>query len=635
MQFLISIMGAIIAVLFLTLFNWVLVNCETTIFNTASNIEKSHKTLLADINYQLEFNRVIPGKPDQDYPIHSTVPKTTFSCNGKVEGYYADIESRCQAFRICTNTATSSQGFGFLCPNGTLFSQKLFVCDWYRNVKCNDSELYYNNNNIEVGTEFTIMQTIRLMMEYPIKMLKGDYTRYIEPHTEKNVTNQENYIKIVYDYENPNQNNKSSLLINNLGELSPDFNHIEKNETEPTNAFQRNTISEINLALNINNLAETEAINTTIHKNPDTLNKQPFRFLSQEFSTQKFQNKEALKKKNLSIDINSLYGNDQTKYLNRSNSTIKYAEHFIDKISTERNAENFELDPEDETGLKISNLTEPKYDAIKDNTEYLQNYSSNLLINGIIQTSIEPKIHEHNATVNTKKHFKNFFNKRNLQQKLITTPKVLLTTTTKNPRLHYKSLTNRLHPSISQTLHLKEKSKHEYYPISKKNVRNANTGSNIINHGLELPYQPTWESVQENLMRYQSSNGNISQSSKRYLNRKRTPSYFIATNEEKTILNLDNNTKDSLFTTYEPKRNHTQRNSFNKNDHSIKMANSSNGLLSNIFQIHLEHGNSSVFSENSVIAGAQEQPISSVLEESNNMQLKSSSQKNLNSPTKI
>lgn len=39
-------------------------------------------------------------------------------------GYYADIAARCQVFRVCANTANNtSKGFGFLCPNGTLFNQ--------------------------------------------------------------------------------------------------------------------------------------------------------------------------------------------------------------------------------------------------------------------------------------------------------------------------------------------------------------------------------------------------------------------------------------------------------------------------------------------------------------------------------
>lgn len=82
------------------------------------------------------------------------------------------MESRCQAFRICAHTARSPQGFGFLCPNGTLFSQKNFVCDWYRNVNCDDSERYYEMNEEKiVGSTHEMMERVRHMMEYPMKTI--------------------------------------------------------------------------------------------------------------------------------------------------------------------------------------------------------------------------------------------------------------------------------------------------------------------------------------------------------------------------------------------------------------------------------------------------------------------------------
>lgn len=65
-------------------------------------------------------------------------------------GYYADVEARCQVFRVCANTDDSGSGFAFLCPNGTLFNQKFFVCDWYMNVRCEESENYYGKNE-ELG----------------------------------------------------------------------------------------------------------------------------------------------------------------------------------------------------------------------------------------------------------------------------------------------------------------------------------------------------------------------------------------------------------------------------------------------------------------------------------------------------
>ncbi len=37
------------------------------------------------------------GIPGIDYPIYSSVPPTSFLCDGQVEGgYYADVEAECQ-----------------------------------------------------------------------------------------------------------------------------------------------------------------------------------------------------------------------------------------------------------------------------------------------------------------------------------------------------------------------------------------------------------------------------------------------------------------------------------------------------------------------------------------------------------
>lgn len=121
---------------------------------------------------QFDLRHTIPGEPGLDYPILSSPPRTSFVCKGRHEGYYADVESRCQAFRICAHTARSPQGFGFLCPNGTLFSQKNFVCDWYRNVNCDDSEKYYEMNEEKtVGSTHEMMERVRHMMEYPMKTI--------------------------------------------------------------------------------------------------------------------------------------------------------------------------------------------------------------------------------------------------------------------------------------------------------------------------------------------------------------------------------------------------------------------------------------------------------------------------------
>ena len=60
------------------------------------------------------------------------MPETAFVCDGQVDGgYYAAPEAECQAFHICTaDGAGGLAKYSFLCPNGTLFNQNYFICDW-------------------------------------------------------------------------------------------------------------------------------------------------------------------------------------------------------------------------------------------------------------------------------------------------------------------------------------------------------------------------------------------------------------------------------------------------------------------------------------------------------------------------
>lgn len=86
-------------------------------------------------------------------------------------GYYADVEARCQVFRVCANTDESGNGFAFLCPNGTLFNQRYFVCDWYMNVQCGESEQYYaKNEQLSKNTaDFgKMMASVMSMVSFPM-----------------------------------------------------------------------------------------------------------------------------------------------------------------------------------------------------------------------------------------------------------------------------------------------------------------------------------------------------------------------------------------------------------------------------------------------------------------------------------
>merc|ERR1711892_1076039 len=95
----------------------------------------------------------VPGNPGEDYPIYAEVPETAFSCEGRVEGgYYADPEADCQPFHVCS--ADRDGGLtknSFLCPNGTLFNQENFVCEYWFNVDCSQAESFYGLND-NIGT---------------------------------------------------------------------------------------------------------------------------------------------------------------------------------------------------------------------------------------------------------------------------------------------------------------------------------------------------------------------------------------------------------------------------------------------------------------------------------------------------
>ncbi|UYV60980.1 hypothetical protein LAZ67_1002977 [Cordylochernes scorpioides] len=86
----------------------------------------------------------IPGSPQQDYPILSSVPRTDFSCRDKVPGFYADMEHRCQLYYLCGPQGTYQS---FLCPNGTVFNQQSFVCEWWYNVDCGQAGKFYELNH--------------------------------------------------------------------------------------------------------------------------------------------------------------------------------------------------------------------------------------------------------------------------------------------------------------------------------------------------------------------------------------------------------------------------------------------------------------------------------------------------------
>ena len=76
------------------------------------------------------------------------LPDTNFTCAGKViGGYYADLETSCQMFHVCTiGQLEEPMDIKFLCLNGTVFDQETRVCERVDEVDCTKSEQFYSLN---------------------------------------------------------------------------------------------------------------------------------------------------------------------------------------------------------------------------------------------------------------------------------------------------------------------------------------------------------------------------------------------------------------------------------------------------------------------------------------------------------
>ena len=96
-----------------------------------------------------DFKQAIPGRPWRDYPDYDAIPKTSFSCDKRMNGgYYGDPATRCQVYHICSKDGKTGRltKKSVLCPKGTQFQQKDFVCDWWFNVDCSTTKQFYKLN---------------------------------------------------------------------------------------------------------------------------------------------------------------------------------------------------------------------------------------------------------------------------------------------------------------------------------------------------------------------------------------------------------------------------------------------------------------------------------------------------------
>ncbi|CAH0556050.1 unnamed protein product [Brassicogethes aeneus] len=98
--------------------------------------------------YLLGFGYMALSLNAPEFLDFDNLPDTNFSCVGKViGGYYADLETNCQMFHVCTiGQLDEPMDIRFLCLNGTVFDQETRVCERIDEVDCAKSERFYSLN---------------------------------------------------------------------------------------------------------------------------------------------------------------------------------------------------------------------------------------------------------------------------------------------------------------------------------------------------------------------------------------------------------------------------------------------------------------------------------------------------------
>ncbi|XP_063843172.1 U-scoloptoxin(01)-Cw1a-like [Scylla paramamosain] len=83
---------------------------------------------------------------------------TSFSCDNRAYGYYADVDNGCQIYHVCmplfdaTGEHKHTYMFSFICGNQTIFSQDILACASPAEAyPCEDAPSLFDFVNAEFG----------------------------------------------------------------------------------------------------------------------------------------------------------------------------------------------------------------------------------------------------------------------------------------------------------------------------------------------------------------------------------------------------------------------------------------------------------------------------------------------------
>lgn len=85
--------------------------------------------------------------------------RSTFTCQNRIYGYYADQDNNCQIFHICNpvilaDGTLQTQMYSFFCGNQTVFDQSKLACVHFEDaVPCSQAHNYLGVNELFFRTE--------------------------------------------------------------------------------------------------------------------------------------------------------------------------------------------------------------------------------------------------------------------------------------------------------------------------------------------------------------------------------------------------------------------------------------------------------------------------------------------------